>query len=543
MEQMDIFGAFGLTPFDAGEKKAEKKVNKETKKDANKKNTSSAKDFEVAFPLTVRARGFETSIESCNSNKVSDVISYLVENGFEELKMNCFRAFYDKDGNTLYFTLSQVACVTEDTLITLPVTVLDGEKKAVFDAEMFPDKDEDEITALDIADKFASINPEYQGCHLIYQGDYCYPVFSEQAIFKGPFPAGATVVWCGERTTVEEEISVDQYVTHRLGNGEIKAKVYHNLDNSCYFVSFFGGSDVKRNFDAATLNETKKAVEKYALPLKVHLSFGLDVTLEKEQFENKDKITLEDIKKHFSASYSIFKDTSRKMDAIYIKEENILDIAFVSGKKGAGVHEGEHLLFREKSDLLKLIKQGLYPKGNVINRDGTYRVESLPNGTFLVKINSETGKEVGLSFERRLPRIPCSVLNRIKGMFEADLSKEWFVSIFYHKPSQGWLIVQPLEVCADKTSISYEMDPNLLRDKDLVQVVQFHSHNTMPAIFSSTDDADEVLPLLYGVIGSLNHDIPQLSLRAGFNGLFCDVEPEIIFDNFTRKEWMVRESN
>lgn len=544
MDQFNIFDAFGIQPFEVEEKKEEKKpaAKKETKTKAKSKATK-GKDIELNFPLSVKARGFSTSVESGDSNKLSDLITKLVNDGYEELKLQAIRAFYNDVTGTLYFSLPNFSSsVAENDLITLPVTVVDGLKKAVFSAEDFPDKDEDEITADDVAGKWSNINPEYVGCSLIYQGNYCYPVFKGALKAGDTVTSGSDVILCGEHITIEEDITVNDFAIRNIGNVKgLTLNMYHNIDKSCYFATFVGGEETKRNFEAATSNSAKKAATKYPLPLNIHLSFGLERVLTPEDFPGKEKVSVDEIKEFFSSSYSVFKDTSRKMDTIYIKEENLLDIAFVSGKKGADVtspHEGEYLLFREKKDLLELIKQGLYPKGNIVNRDGTYRVESLLQGTFLVKIDSETGKEIGLSYERRLPRIPVRLLHSIKRIFENDLRYEAMISIFYHKPSHEYILVEPTTEVS-KMSVKYSFDPNFLRDRNLIQVAQIHSHNTMPAVFSSVDNADENMPLLYGVIGRLNENKPQFALRAGFNGLFCDVAPEIIFEDFNGEEWML----
>lgn len=545
MEQFNLFDAFGITPLDTTEKKdtaakADKKPEKKTapKKEAYKK--SAGKDLVLKFPLKIKARGFNLTMESAESNKLSDLITTLIDNGYDELRLSVMRAVFDEIGGVLYFTLPTVkTTAAEDDLIKVPVTVIDGLKKAELSADDFPGKDEDEITADDVATKWADINPEYKGCSLIYQGDFCYPVFKGALKAGDTLMSGSDVLFCGEHISIDEDITVKAFGEHYVGNVKgLTLTMYHNLDKTCHFATFEGGEETKKNFDAAGSNTVKKAVTKYALPLKVHLSFGMERTLTPEDFSGKEKVSLDDIKAFFGNTYSVFKDTSRKMDVIYIKEENLLDIAFISGKKGAdtAAHEGEYILFRDRKDLIALIKQGLYPKGNVVNRDGSYRVESYPCGTFLVKIDSETGKEIGLSFERRLPRIPISLLNGIKQHFEKDLHYEAMLSIFYHKPSRRFLLVEP-QAEVTKVSVNYIIDPEILRDRNLIQVAQIHSHNTMPAIFSPVDNMDETIPLLYGVIGRLNEEKPQFALRAGFNGFFCDVPPETIFEDFDGEEW------
>ena len=54
-------------------------------------------------------------------------------------------------------------------------------------------------------------------------------------------------------------------------------------------------------------------------------------------------------------------------------------------------------------------------------------------------------------------------------------------------------------------------------------VAEFHSHGKMPAFFSATDDADEQGFRIYGVVGRVGKDRPELNLRLGVYGHFAHV--------------------
>ncbi|MGV0976384.1 MAG: Mov34/MPN/PAD-1 family protein [Azonexus sp.] len=74
--------------------------------------------------------------------------------------------------------------------------------------------------------------------------------------------------------------------------------------------------------------------------------------------------------------------------------------------------------------------------------------------------------------------------------------------------------------------------PTALRfDDDGLAVVDLHSHNSMPAFFSSTDDADEQGLRFYCVIGRIDTDQPEIRCRVGVYGHFLDVSAETIFDD------------
>lgn len=61
-------------------------------------------------------------------------------------------------------------------------------------------------------------------------------------------------------------------------------------------------------------------------------------------------------------------------------------------------------------------------------------------------------------------------------------------------------------------------------------MLEIHSHGPHPAVFSSTDDRDEQGLRLYGVIGCLGTDRPEVALRLGAYGHFLSVPWETVFD-------------
>lgn len=60
-------------------------------------------------------------------------------------------------------------------------------------------------------------------------------------------------------------------------------------------------------------------------------------------------------------------------------------------------------------------------------------------------------------------------------------------------------------------------------------VMTIHSHNTMPAYFSATDNEDEKITGLYGVIGRLDRK-PQIRCRASLSGSFGDIAVNKLFN-------------
>ena len=61
-------------------------------------------------------------------------------------------------------------------------------------------------------------------------------------------------------------------------------------------------------------------------------------------------------------------------------------------------------------------------------------------------------------------------------------------------------------------------------------MLEIHSHGPHPAVFSSTDNRDEQGLRLYGVVGRLGTERPEVALRVGAYGHFLPVAWETVFD-------------
>jgi PRTRC genetic system protein A len=100
----------------------------------------------------------------------------------------------------------------------------------------------------------------------------------------------------------------------------------------------------------------------------------------------------------------------------------------------------------------------------------------------------------------------------------ADRLQERYVAVTW---DDGYhLEVPPQEGRA--AGVSYERLPGT--------VVDIHSHTTMTAFFSTTDNQDEQGMGLFMVVGRLDTLIPEVLLRIGLYGYFAPVEIGEVFD-------------
>lgn len=90
-----------------------------------------------------------------------------------------------------------------------------------------------------------------------------------------------------------------------------------------------------------------------------------------------------------------------------------------------------------------------------------------------------------------------------------------------HDEIMGYQVVQPRQATGP-TAVRYRPLDDL--------VLEIHSHHRFAARFSATDDADEQSLRVYGVLGRLLSDRPEVALRAGAYGYFLPVPWEAVFD-------------
>lgn len=145
------------------------------------------------------------------------------------------------------------------------------------------------------------------------------------------------------------------------------------------------------------------------------------------------------------------------------------------------------------------------------------------------------------SFESALPKIPAHIFSKIMGFFKSisdELHYEVLVHILYDTEEKEYIIKVPKQRISHVAVNSEAEEPYPER---YIHVVDFHSHNTMPAVFSETDNDDEKETRLYAVAGRFDRTFPEITVRAGCAGKFIYLPPEEVFEgNFFGdfpKEW------
>lgn len=139
-------------------------------------------------------------------------------------------------------------------------------------------------------------------------------------------------------------------------------------------------------------------------------------------------------------------------------------------------------------------------------------------------------EDIQAEFKMALPKIPAHIFSKVMGFFKSisdELHYEVLVHILYDTEEKEYIIKVPKQRISEASVNSETDEPYPDR---CIHVMDFHSHNTMPAVFSETDNADEKETRLYAVAGRFNQTFPEITVRAGCAGKFIPLNPEDVFE-------------
>ena len=126
-------------------------------------------------------------------------------------------------------------------------------------------------------------------------------------------------------------------------------------------------------------------------------------------------------------------------------------------------------------------------------------------------------KPVKVGVEMLLPKIPLHLFTQILSFFKDicdETGKEVFARIYYDIEEAQYITCVPKQTIS-KCNVRYDIDDERFQDENrYLFVMDIHSHNTMGAFFSGTDDRDETTNgRLYAVVGELDNPIPKCKVR------------------------------
>lgn len=200
----------------------------------------------------------------------------------------------------------------------------------------------------------------------------------------------------------------------------------------------------------------------------------------------------------------------------------------VAKKKGTqGSYKGAFLSMDEAKASGKVISFVPSDDGNV------YEVRANRIGTFIAKANNVTIlNKVRAGFIPALPKIPYKILEDIISFFKSYITYhselEALAYIYWSVSDSKYYVYVPKQ---QVSKISVDATLPEMDEEKFPLVMEIHSHNTMPAVFSSTDNKDERMTRLYAVVGKLDNFFPDIKVRCSVGGKFVEVDPKDVFDS------------
>ena len=179
-------------------------------------------------------------------------------------------------------------------------------------------------------------------------------------------------------------------------------------------------------------------------------------------------------------------------------------------------------------------------------KDGkVYEVRKNHLGTFRTPvIGSDLLSDVKAGFTPAfgIPRIPMELVMKIIAFFRYYTlqggDNEVLVNIYWDSSGKEFVVDAPSQTVS-KVSVHSEENPDYLDDR-YIHFMDIHSHNSMRAFFSPTDDKDEKATRLYTVIGRLDSYFPEIKTRISNGGKFLEIDPSEVFEYIARPfppEW------
>lgn len=122
-----------------------------------------------------------------------------------------------------------------------------------------------------------------------------------------------------------------------------------------------------------------------------------------------------------------------------------------------------------------------------------------------------------IKFSKQIPQLVVSFLS----VAQRHLPNEVGGVIVYDRASQRYTLKHCTSIAASSASLRYA-PPSLSETESIA--VDIHSHGTSTAVFSSTDDADDIAGVKIAmVVGLVDCTAPRLCMRLCLSGLLLEI--------------------
>lgn len=158
-----------------------------------------------------------------------------------------------------------------------------------------------------------------------------------------------------------------------------------------------------------------------------------------------------------------------------------------------------------------------------------YELRKTEMGEFTVpKHNVVEFSDIRAGFTPALPPIPQELMRRIITFFRYFMNEhgefEALVHVYWDRKNGEFVLHVPKQKVY-KALIDADLQVKALDEKRYLHYADVHSHNSMPAKFSSRDDRDELATRIYIVIGNLDRYFPSITVRMSCGGIYQELDP------------------
>ncbi len=180
------------------------------------------------------------------------------------------------------------------------------------------------------------------------------------------------------------------------------------------------------------------------------------------------------------------------------------------------------------------------------SRDGRiYELRKTEMGDFIApKQKIIDFSEVRAGFTPALPLIPREVMGQIISFFRCFMYEreefEALAHIYWDRELEEYTVFIPRQRVS-KARIDADLRGSALPEERYIHYADVHSHNSMAAKFSLTDDEDEKATRLYFVIGHLERFYPSITARMSCGGVYQQIDPSLVLEGIGDEfppEWL-----
>ena len=163
-----------------------------------------------------------------------------------------------------------------------------------------------------------------------------------------------------------------------------------------------------------------------------------------------------------------------------------------------------------------------------------YELRKSEMGEFIApKNNVVEFPQIRAGFIPALPLIPMSLLSQVISFFRCYMNEreefEAMAHILWDRELEEFEVYIPKQEVS-KARIDADLRHDTLSEKRYLHYADIHSHNSMAAKFSATDDRDEKATRLYIVLGRLDQFFPEISVRMSCGGVFQPLDPAAVLE-------------